>query len=172
MQVLTAEPLVEPLARRQVDGNQQAWYLLGSFLVFMVPGYLGVMPSTATTTGFSWAIALEGWLNVGIAVFGVLAARDAAGGAENKDFITEFTCLYLPVAFTTLALVWSIYWLVALLLQDSLTKWSEEDLQFLANLRLAGMDLFSLFTLMAHVASNAIIYVRITRLLRRVQAAK
>ena len=138
--------------------------------MFIVPGYLGLLPSSGP--GYTWAIALEGWFYVIIAAFGVLAARDAAGGESNKDFITEFTCLYVPVAVTTLVAVWSAYWAIVWLLQEQLTAWSWSGKQFTQNLRAMGTDLFGLATFTAHVISNTVIYVRLVRLLRAVQAAK
>ena len=138
--------------------------------MFIVPGYLGLLPSSGA--GYTWAIALEAWFYVFIAAFGVLAARDAAGGDANEDFITEFTCLYVPVAATTLVTVWSSYWAVVWLLQEQLAAWSWSRAQFTENLRALGTDLFGLATILAHVISNGVIYVRLVKLLRAVQTAK
>ena len=170
MHLLRATPLISPLARRAVGAREQARYLLASFLVFSIPGYAGVMPSSGA--GYTWVIAFEAWFYIAIAVFGVMAARDAAGGEKNPDFITEFTCLYVPVAITTLVPVWIAYWLLVWLLQDQLARWSMAHVQFIQNLRVIGSDLFGLVTLCAHILGNSLIYARVCRLLRKVQAAK
>jgi hypothetical protein len=128
------------------------------------------MPSSGA--GYSWALGFEAWFYVAIATFGVIAARDAAGGDSNRDFITEFTCLYVPVAITTLVPVWGAYWLLVWLFQDRLAEWSWSNAQFIQNLRGIGSDLFGLLTLVAHVVGNSIIYLRICKLLRQVRAAK
>jgi hypothetical protein len=170
MHLFRATPLVAPLAKREVGGREQGWYLLASFLAFSIPGYAGLMPSSGP--GYSWAIGFEAWFYVAIATFGVITARDAAGGESNRDFITEFTCLYVPVAITTLVPVWGAYWLLVWQLQDQLAEWSWSNSQFIRNLRGIGTDLFGLLTLVAHIVGNSIIYFRICRLLRQVRAAK
>jgi hypothetical protein len=170
MHLLRTTPLINSLAARQVGGTDQARYLLVSFLIFIVPGYLGLLPSSGAS--YTWPLAFEAWFYIAIAVFGILAARDAAGGNSNQNFITEFTCLYVPVAVTTLGVVWSVYWATVLLLQNQLAAWSWSGTQFTENLRAMGTDLFGLATFLAHVASNTIIYVRLVRLLRTLQAAK
>jgi|JI10StandDraft_1071094.scaffolds.fasta_scaffold40733_1 hypothetical protein len=170
MHLINASPLILPLAKREVDGREQGRYLLASFLVFSIPGYAGLLPSSGA--GYSWALGFEAWFYIAIATFGVIAARDAAGGEKNKDFISEFTCLYVPVSITTLVPVWAAYWLLVWLLQDQLAQWSWSNAQFIQNLRGIGSDLFGLLTLVAHIVGNSVLYLRICKLLRKVQAAK
>ncbi len=170
MHLLRTNPVVDALVKRSIDGREQAWYLLASFLVFSIPGYAGLMPSSGP--GYSWAIGFEAWFFIAITTFGAIAARDAAGGKSNRDFITEFTCLYVPVAVTTLVPLWTAYWLVTWQFQDILMDWSQSHSQFTQNLRSIGSDHFGLMTFLAHVIGNSIIYLRICRLLRKVQTAK
>jgi hypothetical protein len=170
MHLLRTKPLINALATGQINGADQARYLLGSFLVFIVPGYAGLLPSSGAS--YSWPLAFEAWFYVLIAVFGVLASRDAAGGSKNHHFITEFTCLYVPVAISTLICTWSVYWLVVLGLQDQIYAASFSRSQFTLNLRAIGTDYFGLLTFLTHVISNATIYYRIVGKLRLVQRAK
>ena len=76
MHLINASPLILPLAKREVDGREQGRYLLASFLVFSIPGYAGLLPSSGA--GYSWALGFEAWFYIAIATFGVIAARDAA----------------------------------------------------------------------------------------------
>jgi hypothetical protein len=170
MHLFRTTPLVSLLARQEVGGTDQARYLLASFLVFTIPAYAGLMPSSGA--GYTWAIGFEGWFYVAIAFFGVRAACDAAGGAINKNFITEFICMYVPVAITTLLAVWGVYWLVIWQLSEQLAEWSWSHSQFAQNLRVMGTDFFGLLTFASHVIANSTIYLRLIRLLGDVQAEK
>ncbi len=170
MNLFRTPPLERALAARSLNSRAQARYLIGSFLVFVVPGYLGLLPSSGA--GYTIALAFEAWFYIAITVLGITTAREAAGGDANPTFITEFTCLYLPIAITTLLPVWSLYWLCVWQFGDTLAFWSWSGMQFTENLRAINTDLIGLITFVAHVAANSLIYWRICRALRRVQSQR
>ena len=166
MHLFRTAPIEAQLAARSMGAKAQAKYLMASFMIFMVPGYLSLIPSSAAP--YTVALGLEAWFYVCITVLGVAAARDAAGGDSNQHFITEFTCVYVPIAITTLLGVWSIHWLVIFAFGDTLALWSWSGTQFTENLRNIGMELPGFVALLAQVASNALIYWRVCRSMRRI----
>lgn len=170
LEFLQISQLVDRLARRTVSAEERAMYLLASFLVFNVIYYSGLAASSAPL--WSPASFIEAAAIILVNVLGVVKTFDASGGKSNPDYVAEFTCLYVPVSITTYLGVWGVYWLLRVGFQESLVELSESNLQFAINLGNIGADFFVLLTFLANVLALAITYMRINRLLARVQQAK
>jgi hypothetical protein len=170
MHLLRTAPIVEALGRGGISAEERAQYLLASFIAFNVLYYSGLAVSTAPP----WSVPslLEAIAIIGINMVGVVKTFDASGGKENKDYITEFTCLYVPVAVTTLAAVWGMYWTLVWLFREVLEAYSRSGDQFAINLYQLGTDMFGFLTFSANVVSLFVTYVRLARLLARVREAK
>jgi len=170
MHFLRTAPLVQALGRRAVSAEERAKYLLASFVAFNVIYYSGLAIGTAEP----WSIpsAIEAAAVILINIIGVVKTFDASGGKENRDYVAEFTCLYVPVVITTYAAVWALYWLLRWTFHESLLAVSQSHFQFAVNLGRIGTDLFGFLTLFANVAALFITYVRLNGLLARVREAK
>ena len=168
MHLLRTEPLVRELSAGAVSAEERAKYLLASFVLFNIAYYSGAVLSTAPP----WTIisALEGGLMVALNVIGVVKTFDASGGRKNPDFVTQFTCLYVPVSITTLAVVWGSYWLLRLGFGGAIEAISRSNFQFAVNLSTIGTDLFGFLTFVANISVLAITYLRLHRLLSQVSA--
>jgi hypothetical protein len=170
MHLLRTAPLVEALGRRAVSAEERAKYLLASFLAFNVIYYSGLAIGTAEP----WSIpsTIEAVTIILVNVVGVVKTFDASGGKNNPDYVAEFTCLYVPVAISTYVSVWALYWLLRWSFHESLLAVSQSHFQFAVNLGRIGTDLFGFLTFFANVAALFITYVRLNRLLARVQEVK
>jgi hypothetical protein len=168
MHLIRTAPLVQRLATGKVDAAEQAKYLALSLVVFTVPGYAGLLASAP----YPWPFYLEGWFIVSITVLGAFAARDAAQASRNPNFLIEFTCLFVPVAITTLISIWSLYWLLMQLFEKELLYWSYSQIEFVKRLRNLGTDLPGFSAFLAQVVSTGVIFWRVQNLLKKVQAAK
>jgi len=162
-------PLVLALARNEVSPRDQTYYLLASFLVLYLPSALGV--SHLSGAYATWAHAIDVLFYISIVVIGTLAARAAAGEA-NRNFIMEFTCLLMPIALTTLAAAWSLHWLVIWSLGEELARWTWAPSAFNNSLRAVGTDLVGFLAFVTNAGAIAVIFARIVRQLRSVQAKK
>jgi hypothetical protein len=170
MHFFRAGPLVRELAEDSLTAQQRASYLLASFLIFNVAYYSGFMASGTvpwTPPYFAEAAAV-----VLINIIGVVKAFDASGGHKNKQFISDFTCLYVPVSVVTLLAVWGAYWLLRVAFSASLQAFAESDLQFAINLSQLGFDIFSFIGLTATLTLLVVTYVRLCSLLAKVRTQR
>ena len=170
MHLLRTSPLVEELARGAVSAEDRAKYLLASFLVFNVVYYSGLAIGGAPP----WSVPaiIEAVAVMLLNIVGVVRTFDASGGKSNRDFVAEFTCLYVPVSVTTVAAVWGGYWALRLGFHESLMALSESDIQFAVNLGALGTDLFGFLTFVANVGVLAVTYYRLVGLLKKVAEQK
>jgi hypothetical protein len=170
MHLFRTAPLVQQLGARQVSPQQQAEYLLTSFVVFSLFSYAAiVVPSAGPWTAIS---LLEGVAVVVVTMVGVVKAFDFSGGKNNPDFVADFTCLYVPVSITTLLAFWGDYWLVVLGFRGAITSPSFINSQFAINLASLGFDPFTFLALAGNVGVPAVTYYRIAKLLTNVRALR
>jgi hypothetical protein len=170
MHLFRAAPLVEKLARGTLSGQQKAAYLLAGFVIFNVAYYSGFVGSGAVL----WTVPYfaEAGAVVLINILGVVKAFEASGGESNKQFVVDFTCLYVPVSVMALLVVWGSYWLLRVAFSASLESLAQSDLQFAINLNHLGFDFFSLAGFMATLAVLAVTYVRLFCLLSKVRVLR
>ncbi len=170
MHLFRTQPLVAQLAQDGVDAEKRAHYLLASFLVFNV----AYSSSLAISAGAPWTVpgTIEAVALALINILGIVKAFDAGGGKSNRDFIAQFTCLYVPTAITTLLAVWIPYWLLRIGFYESILSFSASHAQFAVNLASIGTDLFGFLTFMASIGTPAIIFYRVAKALAKVQAAR
>ena len=170
MQLIRAEPLVASLARREVSPQQQAAYLLGSTVFYLFAYYSGLLaPGNPPWTTPS---VLEGLALLAISIFGIVKCFDASGGNGNQEFLSEFTCLSLPVSVTTVLAGWLAYWALAISFRETLIELSRSHMEFAVNLSRLNTDFFGLLSFLAVVGIQFVFYARLSALLRRVRDAK
>ena len=170
LHLFSSKALATELAKGQVDVESQAHYLWISFVIFNLLYYSGL----AITVAPLWSLPsiLEAAALIAINIFGVFQAFEAAGGKENKSFLVEFTCLYVPIATTTLLPVWLAYWAIRIGFHNTLLALMEDRSQFVSNLLRMGTDFIGLLTFLATVLALALSYWRMVRFLRIVQLSK
>jgi hypothetical protein len=170
MHLLRTAPLIDKLATGSLSSEQRAAYLMASFLVFTCAYYTGWVASGAPP----WSIpsVAEALAIALITIVGVVKTFDAAGGDSNKNYIVDFTCLYVPVSVTTLLVVWGAYWTLAVVFRESLIALSQSHMQFVINLSRLGSDIFGFLTFLSATGVQAVIFYRLTHLLRAVHRAR
>ena len=170
MHLFRTRPVIEQLSRGSMNAETRAHYLLASFLIFNVAYSSGL----AIGAGAPWTVpgTIEAIALALVNILGIVKAFDAAGGESNKDFIAEFTCLYVPAAVTTLLAVWLPYWLLRVAFRESLLSYTTSHDQFAVNLAAIGTDIFGFLTFLASVGTPAIIFYRVSNALARIRSAK
>ncbi|MDR0770804.1 MAG: hypothetical protein LBE75_06350 [Burkholderiales bacterium] len=171
IRLFNAKRLAQELGRKEISSRIKGCYLAASFLLFIPLVYCGF---------FRYENPLWSWLSLyqGIAVFvitawGISASYFASGGDDNPHFITEFTCLFVPVFFTTSLIVWTVYWVIFICFRETLIAPSANILeyQFFLNLYYVRGDLLGLLSFFAVVSTEAIGFYRITKLFHIVRSS-
>lgn len=133
-------------------------------------GYWSALPgSRRSVHPWTWMSLIETAALIVVYLLGFSYAYDAAGGDENRDFVVQFTCLYLPVSVTTVAVVWGAYWSIAFGFREWIIAFSDSYYQFAVNLSRVGSNLFGALTLLAVLMVQAVTFYRITKLLEIVR---
>ena len=159
--LFNAKRVAQELGHKEIEPKARGYYLLASFLIFMVFYYSGLVSANQL---WSWLSVYEAFVVAAITVVGFAKAYEASGGDANQDFITEFTCLYVPVSVTTILAVWPIYWAVVIGLREFMVALSESHIQFVVNLSRIDGDFFGLLTFLAAVLVQIVTFYRITKL--------
>lgn len=168
--LFSAKDLSVKLARNEIAAEQQAIYLIVSFLVFIVASYSGLVATSAAI----WTLPslLEFLALVAVTILGISHAFNSAGGRESNSFLVDFSCLYVPVSVTTVLTVWGVYWAIRFGFRELLVSMSESNFQFARNLWLIGSDFVGLITFAATVSIQAITYSRVSGHLRQIQSMR
>jgi hypothetical protein len=111
LQLINSDRLVAELAAGDVSEKEQAQYLVTSFVAWIIPAYLFLIPSfyskDRTFTLALWAY--EGVMLVIIYVVGCFYCLRNCTVDPRRHFLKDFGCLYAPISLTTLAVVWGAY---------------------------------------------------------------
>lgn len=114
---LSAANLDAELAEGRVGPREQASYLAGSFVVWLLPGYLFIIPARWPDDP-AWFYGLwfyEFAMMVLVSIAGTLYCLAKCHVDPRRNFLVDFSCLYLPVSVTTLTVAWTVFYaLVAL----------------------------------------------------------
>ena len=170
MHLLRTRPLVNALAGGDIPAEERAYYLLASFLVFNIAYYSGFVASG--TVPWTPPYIAESLAVILINIFGVVATFDASGGKSNKQYIIDFTCLYVPVSVTTLLAFWGAYWVLRIGFHEAVIALAQSNMQFAINMSKLGFDGFALLAFAATIGSLVVTYARLTKLLASVRAAR
>jgi hypothetical protein len=111
--LFSAGRLGEALAAGRVSAQEQALYLALSFCVWNIVFYLYLVPPPiAEGRLFWWLWAMEFFFVVLFNITGVLFCLRRCRVEPKKNFLVFFSCLYLPISLTTLAVAWGAFHLV------------------------------------------------------------
>lgn len=108
---LSATNLDAKLAAGRVSAREQASYLAGSFVVWMIPGYLFIIPSLSPddTKWFFGMWFYEFAMLLLVNVAGTFYCLGKCHVDAKRNFLVDFSCLYLPVSVTTLIVTWAAF---------------------------------------------------------------
>ena len=152
--LLRARRLGDELSKGAVSPNEQAIYLSASFILWLIPGYLLIVP---TPNVQAWLLPFGLWFYEALVlllvyIFGVRYCLARCQVEPRKHFLTDFSCLYAPISLTTLLVVWGIFhlyaslvpwWLTGLTFDSPPPRWVE----FIYSARFA--DLMRFFAVVA-----------------------
>lgn len=161
IRIFNARKVAESLHRGEVSARDRAYYLMASFLVLLPFFYFGLVDGNPPA---SWLNLYEVFAVVVITVIGFVKVYEAAGGDSNPEFVAQFTCLWVPVAVTTMIAVCAAYWGIALGFREGLIALSRSNLQISASLYNIGSDFFGLLIFLAAALTQVIVFYRIWRL--------
>lgn len=167
IQLLSAKKVAKSIANNSISPKEKYNYLLASFLLF-IPFYY---------SGFVWFNPLWSWLSIyeafviGLITIIGLNETYKASGERNEHYITEFTCLYVPVSITTITAVWVSYWAISYAFRESLINLSSSRLEIAVKLSHIGADFFELLAFLGAVLVPLITFYRIKRLFIFIQGS-
>ena len=121
------------LAAGSVSPQEQAGYLIVSFLAWTVPFYLYLIPAPrAEDQAFAaWMWLIEFVLVVAIFIGGVNYCLRKCRVDPGANFLVDFSCLYAPVALTTSIVIWTVFHVVAALLPWFSSAYAYDTLRLL-----------------------------------------
>jgi hypothetical protein len=170
----SAKKLRARLALGAVGAREQAFYLAGSFIVWIVPAYLFVAPppSSIEQTWFYGMWFYEFALLVLIYAAGTYFCLAKCHVDPKRHFMIDFGCLYLPVSVTTLLVTWLLFHLIATLLPWTLIRLSFDDEPTQWFLLLTSARFFDLVRFLAVVGAAFAVFYRIGRHMAHVAEAR
>jgi hypothetical protein len=161
VRLFNARRLAKELGRGEIPARVKSYYLFASLAMWLVIHATGLVRASAL---WSWISYVETTVLLLITVLGLSYAYDAGGGDENADFVSQFICLYVPVSITTVVVVWGVYWCAMYLFRESLDVIADNRLRFAIYLSRIGGTLSDALGFLAAIATEAIIFFRVTRL--------
>ena len=161
--------LGEELARDSVSAREQASYFAASFILWLLPSYLLLVPPP---NWLAWSVPMGLWFYEGFMIgliyyFGVLYCFSKCSVDPKRHFLIDFSCLYTPISATTLLLVWGAFHVYASLIPLLLQPISFDSRPYLIEFIYSDrfLDLMRFF---AVVGVTFITFVRVGHEMRRV----
>jgi hypothetical protein len=161
MHLINAKKLAVELGRGEITLRDKGYYLFAGFVMWLLIGASGF---TTLSPMWSWTSFIETAALIMVYLIGFSYVYEAAEGDQNPDFVVQFTCLYVPVSITTVAFVWSFYWIITLGFRQSIIALSESHFQFAINLSRIGGNLFDVLVILAVLMVQVLTFYRITKL--------
>ena len=169
LHLISAQRLGTRLAEGSVSPQEQAVYLSVSFILWLLPGYLLLVPPPNPDV---WPLPLGLWFYelgalVLIYVVGVSYCLVRCHVDPKNNFLIDFSCLYAPISLTTLVAVWAAFQAYASLIPIVLrtVEFSEQP-RFLELVYSARF--FDLMRFLAIVGATFIVLIRIGNHIERV----
>lgn len=114
IRLISAKGVGDDLAAGRMGAREQSRYLTASFLVWLIPAYLLLVPLPRTNAPefFWWISLIELALLVLFCVTGVAFCLRRCRVDPKRNFLVDFSCLNAPISLTTLAIVWGAFYLI------------------------------------------------------------
>ena len=135
IRLINAKGVGDDLAAGRITATEQSLYLIASFLIWMIPAYLFLIPAPRTEDlQFFWTL----WL-IELA-FIVVACSVGVGFCLRKcrvdparNFLVDFSCLNAPISLTTLIVVWGSFYLITGVVFPQLSSRTYDIVRMLAS---------------------------------------
>ncbi len=168
--LLRAKPLVEELASDAVSARDQAVYFAASCVLWLLPGYLFIMPAPNFD---AWSVPFGLWFYElfalgAVYVLGTFNCLSQCRVDPRRNFLIDLSCLYVPVSLTTLIAVWAIFHVYAWLIPWWLTSLTFANRPPYAIELLYSARVFDLLRFLAVVGGVFIVFMRVARHMDRV----
>jgi hypothetical protein len=114
IRLISAKGAADDLAAGRITAREQSLYLIASFLIWIIPGYLFLFTAPRTDDPqFFWLVSLiELALLVLFCVVGIGFCLGKCRVDPARHFLVDFSCLNAPVSLTTLAFVWGGFYIL------------------------------------------------------------
>jgi hypothetical protein len=114
IRLISAKAVGDDLAAGRITARDQSRYLTASFLIWLIPAYLLVLPAPRTNDPafFSWVSLVELALLVLFCITGVAFCLRKCRVDPKRHFLLDFSCLNAPISLTTLAIVWAGFYVL------------------------------------------------------------
>jgi hypothetical protein len=114
LRLISAKAMGDDLAAGRITAREQSRYLTASFLIWLIPAYLLVLPAPRTNDPqfFWWVSLIELVLLVLFCITGVAYCLRKSRVDPKRHFLVDFSCLNAPISLTTLAIVWGSFYLL------------------------------------------------------------
>jgi len=114
LHLFNAKAVARQLIAGDLTGQEQASYLAASFVIWLLPYYLFVVPQPAAGNA-SWFYTMWGYelfLIIIINVAGTFYCLHRCSVEPQRNFLIDYSCLSAPVILMNLIVGWGLYYLV------------------------------------------------------------
>jgi hypothetical protein len=114
LHLFDAKAVARQLIAGDLTGQEQAGYLAASFVIWLLPYYLFVVPQPAAGNA-SWFYMMWGYelfLMIIINVVGTFYCLHRCSVEPQRNFLIDYSCLSAPVILVNLIVGWGLYYLV------------------------------------------------------------
>ena len=159
LHLVSARRLAHRLAEGRVSAQEQAAYLTAAALLLVFESYLFVVPPPATDKSqWYWAMYIyEGLAFVVLYAVGYFYCLKRCLVEPNRNFMIDFSCLFAPVAITTLVITWATFHAITkgyVALVEAFPSDAWHGVWFSA-------EFFDVLRFVAYVGSMAVIFLRV-----------
>ena len=114
IRLFSARGVGDDLAAGRITARDQSLYLIASFLIWIIPAYLFLIPTPRTIDPqFFWLVWLiELALVILFCVMGIGYCLGKCRVDPTRHFLVDFSCLNAPISLTTLAIVWIAFYIL------------------------------------------------------------
>jgi hypothetical protein len=166
LRLISAKAVGEDLAAGRITAMEQSRYLTASFLIWLIPAYLLVLPAPRTNDPqfFWWVSLIELVLLVLFCVTGVAFCLRRCRVDPKRHFLLDFSCLNAPISLTTLAIVWGgffvltegVVWALSGTLEQNPSHW------------IASSRVYDVLRMLASTGAVFLVFLRIGKHMQRV----
>ena len=114
IRLISAKAAAQDLAAGRITAREQSLYLIASFLIWIIPGYVFLFTAPRTDDPqFFWLISLiELAFLVLFCLVGIGFCLGKCRVDPTRHFLVDFSCLNAPVSLTTLVFVWGGFYIL------------------------------------------------------------
>jgi hypothetical protein len=114
IRLISARGVGDDLAAGRIAAREQSLYLIASFLIWIIPAYLFLVPAPRSSDPqFFWLVWLiELALVILFCVMGIGFCLGKCRVDPARHFLVDFSCLNAPISLTTLTIVWAGFYIL------------------------------------------------------------